>query len=723
VSSGRCRAGGSNALRHGTLLLLGVALALPLGASPVGEPGPALGTRPLFGAANLTSLAVTIAPASWWMVGGTTAPLSASWTGVPPGCAVAPRWFHWSVSPGVADGVLSVDDGSRTNFTATENASGTTEVVVRAAAAVACAGAETAAFRLAEANLTVDAPPTVDNLSVEPDPAVPGGPVHLNGTIVGGEPPYTIAIVWANGTVSHEIEATAGNFGVTRVLGPGTFVPEAFVVDRAGLVANATVPEPLTVAAGFAVALEPSSWETEVGVRVDFELRTANPPSEYTVSETCESVAPGSRPASSGTSVLSCRFGEAGPALVTVVAVDAGFPFTVATSTLSEPVAPSLSVRLPASPVGGEVGVTSYLPVVVAGGVPPFEIRWSLVGGEPPEVTRVACDGSVLLPVTPTTAGADVLSVLASDSLGVISENSTQPLNATSPLEVAVALATGAGSQAVGVNVSGSVLSGAAPFDWVVAPARSSPNSSALAGALTSPGSFAWNGTYRVEGVLPIVVGVVDALGSVWWATSVAPLVPTLAVDAAFDPRPSAGVTVTGTIEGGVAPYELWLNGSTGELWNGSLPSAGAFQINATTGDRGAAPLSLTVVDGWGNRASAVGAVNLSSPPASSGAASVAPAAGIVVGLVGAGVAIAFWRRRRPAADPSGDEPDPVPTLRAIIEPADGADRATVELLAEEEGIPIDRVRTTLDRLVSDGTIRSERGLDGEEVLAWSRGR
>ena len=59
-------------------------------------------------------------------------------------------------------------------------------------------------------------------------------------------------------------------------------------------------------------------------------------------------------------------------------------------------------------------------------------------------------------------------------------------------------------------------------------------------------------------------------------------------------------------------------------------------------------------------------------------------------------------------------------TLRGIIEPAEGAERFTVELLAEEAGIPLAMVRSTIDRLVSEGTVRSESGADGEEVLSWS---
>lgn len=47
-------------------------------------------------------------------------------------------------------------------------------------------------------------------------------------------------------------------------------------------------------------------------------------------------------------------------------------------------------------------------------------------------------------------------------------------------------------------------------------------------------------------------------------------------------------------------------------------------------------------------------------------------------------------------------------------------DRSTVELLAEEEGLARDLVDRTLARLCSDGSVRYERGPDGEEVFAWA---
>jgi hypothetical protein len=86
-------------------------------------------------------------------------------------------------------------------------------------------------------------------------------------------------------------------------------------------------------------------------------------------------------------------------------------------------------------------------------------------------------------------------------------------------------------------------------------------------------------------------------------------------------------------------------------------------------------------------------------------------------------VVVVLLRRRRVRRDrlPTPG-PDPVAVLRRIIEPADGAERFTVELLAEEAGVPLAQVRSTIDRLVSEGRVHSESGADGEEVLSWSHG-
>jgi hypothetical protein len=77
-----------------------------------------------------------------------------------------------------------------------------------------------------------------------------------------------------------------------------------------------------------------------------------------------------------------------------------------------------------------------------------------------------------------------------------------------------------------------------------------------------------------------------------------------------------------------------------------------------------------------------------------------------------------FEPRAERSAEPA---PDPTLVLRRIIEPADGVDLATVEMLAEDEGVDRSTVHAVLARLRQAGTVRYARGIDGEEVFAWSR--
>jgi hypothetical protein len=92
-----------------------------------------------------------------------------------------------------------------------------------------------------------------------------------------------------------------------------------------------------------------------------------------------------------------------------------------------------------------------------------------------------------------------------------------------------------------------------------------------------------------------------------------------------------------------------------------------------------------------------------------------------VVGAVLAAVLAAFLVARvlRRTRSPDPPPPDPVEVLEGLIRPADGADRLTIEMLAEEEGVPLEMVRTTIDRLIREGRIRSESEPGGGEVLAW----
>ena len=223
------------------------------------------------------------------------------------------------------------------------------------------------------------------------------------------------------------------------------------------------------------------------------------------------------------------------------------------------------------------------------------------------------------------------------------------------------------------------------------------------------------------------------------------PLVPELGASAnaiASSVATGPAILLNLSIRGGLPPFNLWFNSSTEEEWNRSLSFDGTYSLSLPTNDSGRVRLGVILRDRlraeWGDAfevvfRSSTPPSNASLPPPPSTASPVnatsrdllssVTSSVLVLLLVVAAAALAFalFRRRwhRPTGEPIRAV-DPVQVLRRILEPAEGADRATVELMAEEAGLPLDEARMTIDRLVSQGSIRSESGPDGEEVLAWS---
>ncbi len=202
-----------------------------------------------------------------------------------------------------------------------------------------------------------------------------------------------------------------------------------------------------------------------------------------------------------------------------------------------------------------------------------------------------------------------------------------------------------------------------------------------------------------------------------------ADLLPELEVSATLAPLPSGGFEAEITIEGGAPPFTYWINDSTGGSWSGSTVADGTVTVRDTPTGTGNSTFELNVRDAWGRSNASYVTVTMPTAPSPFAAApSLAGTLGILLFVLLAAVGGAWWWRRRARTAPV-EVPDAVATLKRIIDPADGADRAVVELVAEEDGIPLGVVRETLDRLIREGTVRAERGHDGEEVLAWSHER
>jgi hypothetical protein len=722
----RTRALESQESRYGPLILIGTGLLLVLPfLGPSSISGPALATE----RATLipaTPLGLTVVPSDWWMAGGTSTTISATWTEIPPGCTVEPVWFQWSIGPGGSEGFVAPTNGSTANFTAVGVESGTTTVVVAGAADLTCGMNRTSAFRTADATFHVDAPLVIQEFRTVPTTPPSEGAAEVSGTIAGGEPPFTLAIDWGDGNVTTAAEAAGGNFSVVGEPGAGPFDPSIVVTDSAGLIARATVEDSVTVGDGFAISIVPSSYIAEVGLPVEFGLVSTAAPGEYSSAATCEDAVAGPRMVREGApgapdNAFSCAFAAPGIANVSVLAVDASFPYSTAYAQLLEPVEPELSIE--SSPAGtvGEVGKGSYVPLTIIGGVPPYRIHWRFVGNGSEENAIVPLDGTFLAPITPVVPGSEEIVAGATDALGEPAANASVPIVVEEPLAGDASAGGVPVAGGTGFLLSAAIVAGTPPFEWTVIPAVPLANETSPGGSLASAGSFAWTGTIRAEGNQTATLVVVDAAGKEWTSNLSVAAEPAMAVELHASAGPPGRWTGAIDISGGVAPFLLWVNGSDGESWNRSGLPDGSWSFTAEVLASGNLSVEVTVVDHLGITAhSTVSlAVTTGPGPAPPSDAGVVETAG-VFGLAGGGLGWWWWRRSR--SQPGVPELDPVATLRAIIAPADGADRAAVELLAEEQGIPLVTVRSSIDRLIANGTIRAERGSDGEEVLAWREG-
>jgi hypothetical protein len=725
------------------LLLLALTLGISGAGKPLGIPGGFEPTPLARDSTGNNSPTLVLDPGSWWTVAGNSTRLVATWVGIPAGCVGDPLWFRWSVTGGWDEGTLAPSDGPVDNFTTASVASGTAEISVAAATTIVCGTGETAVHRGASANVTVVVPPQVDGVTASPDPIVAGNLTNLSGTIWGGQPPYRVTVTWGDGNLSVVNLSTVGPFTLTHRYASGAFTPALSLEDSAGLFANTTAEEPVYSSSGIAVGVETASPVAEVGVPVSFTGTIVDPPTSFSRLETCsDSSSESSGPGGTGSNVsFSCTFSAPGTAEVDYQVFPVGDGQPPSEATLELPVVGALALEVTQNSEPVEVGRRSAVSVTIAGGVPPFGFQCQLSDNASDSVATVSEDGTVAIPVSPSEPGTFGLTVRVVDAAGSEVENGSLRLVAEAPLN---ASAAAVGTEDGVVRVSGAVPQGVAPFVWFVAPRVVPMNGTLANGTLLTVSTFSWDGTVPFEGSSSVIVGVADAVGAFWWESLAVTLAPPLAASVTLRSGVVNGtetLSLNLTIRGGVAPFNVWTNLSDGSSRNESVPADGTLSWWFVVNQSGRITVTTTVVDHWWLRAYANGTANVSvlpppssptpppttpsPPPAVPGVASYLPGStGLIVGAVALAIGLAaatayLWRRRRHRAD-DGPGPDPVAVLREIIEPADGADRSTVELLAEERGVPLGTVRSTLDRLIGDGTVRAERGSDGEEVLAWS---
>jgi len=685
-------------------------------------------------------LAVT--PPSFWMRTGENVTLQAVWWTDSALCPLSALWFVWSVVEGATTGFLNASTGASVVFTADSLESGTVVVDVRSAAELACPSNATLVERSNSTAVSIVTPLDLADVQAGPLLLAPGGVVTLGGNITGGTPPYSVMVGWGDGTRTGFDLAGPGAFSLSHTFAAGEFAPYVVVNDSESDVENRSVAEAIAVGSDFRVAVAPSTFVAEVGIPVDLTGVAVDAPSGSVALYACtnatvDSNAPASVPNATG---FACTFESPGTQEVLFGLYPTYLGGPSASSVLFETVVapPELDV-VPVANVG-EAGRSALLEVSLSGGALPVSLTWNLTGDRSAGSEMVDVDGSGVLGLPLVAPGDYALGIRATDRFGVTEVNSTVALVVDAPLDVDAVAARSAGPSGATIVILGQVLAGCPPFSWWVIPQFPAANESPPSGSLGSEAEFPWNGSYTREGAGAFSVVVVDACGATSQTTLQEELVAPLAASVQATPSSTDGtLTLNLSVQGGWPPYLLFVNTSDNRSWNRTLPLPGTYGFGWATEATGSISFVATLVDGLGLTVTTRLTVlwpssdptpNPQPPPTAPGGPSSASAPGAldVLGLlvsfaapavVGTGLAL-LWRRHVRARKTEPAEPDVVAVLREILQPADGAERFTVELVAEQRGIALEKVRSTIDRLIAEGTIRSESGADGEEVLSWS---
>jgi hypothetical protein len=714
----------TGAVPLGAVLLAVALLSEPIGpwATPAGAPGRG-GPPELAWAGTSPAPNLTVSPALSWADAGNATSLTADWSSGSPDCVVVPEWFRWSVLPDGVGGSFSAENASSVNFTGATGQSGTASVQLRSAAELRCGNATDGLLSTRVASVTEVAPLALQDLEfVLASPSVHRA--NLTGRVAGGVPPYDLTVIWGPGDQTRQALAAEGPFYLARTLPVGQYLPRAVVGDASGQTVAASAPQPLAVGVNATATIVASAPVTEVGHAVEFTGVVHGMPRNTDIElSACGGTATEDGDASPE---LTCVPRNPGSVEVVLSAI-AGAIAPVLRTTLSEPVVPPLTASVSSPVRDGEVDVPVPYLLNLTGGAPPFAVRWSFDGGESSGTLSLSECGTVYLEPSPNGTGFAQLTVSIVDAVGV----NLTVTNSSVLVGAALGLSARADSSlvpgAARVDLVADVTGGIGPVAWAVLSSPPVEPGESPTGWLPGPASLHWTGWFAAEGEGVATVAMVDAVGAIANATVSVPLLPGLSATmgaASLNASDGPGVVVTLNLSGGAPPFEVWINASGGAAWNASDPADGPFVVTVPLARGGPTSVEVAVVDALGARV--VGTTFVIArdpppgpPPSPDGEDGFVAAGGVVLLLSTAAAALLYLRGRRRARAPQL-APDPAKVLERIIAPADGAERVTVELLAEEEGIPLETVRTTLDRLIATGRVRSEVSPDGEEVLAWS---
>ena len=710
---------------------------------------------------------LTVSPSELRIEANASTQLSGTWGGGAGNCSTSPVGWRWSITPDTPGAILSPSDARSVTFTPLPSTAGRIEVELRSAAIVRCGTDERVQSGTAFANVTVVAPLWLGPLHVGPDPIAVGGSSNLSGDVELGTPPYLLNVTWGDGTGSSYTLVAPGPFSFAHAFPAGNFTPSITLRDADGVEVTATSTEPEYASATLAVGLLASSYDAEVGLPVNLTAEAEDPPSWFFPATSCGGIssATAERPlAAAPTLYFSCTYTAPGPAEARFSITPGNTNLAPAQADLALSVAAPLQASGPTGPLSTAVASPVEVPITIQGGVAPYSLRWNGSGSSVAQGATLYRGGAALLPVTPALPGPFGVMIRITDALGARVTLASSLGTAEAPLNLTATATSSVTAQGAEVTVLGLGTGGTPPYTWCVVPSTAGPNVSAEIGNLSAPTGFLWSGLFLTEGSTNITVGVLDGGGDFTVGVLPVALVPPLGVTGALGPGgigpAGPGVFLNVSIDGGLAPFDVHVGSASGSNWTSVVAADGRYTWWLPANRTGSTAVFVTVSDQlgatWESNLTAatctdppggVGSLTVPAPRASVrppthagrsfsgvGLTSAPPTLGstsgggtavlTVVGLsalivaLAAGVA-ALFRRRRQGPTEATPGPDPRDVVRRILEPADGADRATVELLAEEEGLSLGVVRETIDRLVAEGVVHADSGTDGEEVLSW----
>ncbi|MFZ0891097.1 MAG: hypothetical protein WB778_08660 [Thermoplasmata archaeon] len=686
---------------------------------------------------------LTVEPSVWLMESGSSATFSATWIGIAGDCAPESAWYFWNGSRPFVGGYLNSTSGPGVEFTAASAITGVVNLTVRSTTEITCNNQSSSVQGFANVRITVVAPLVASPLASNATLLTPGASVSIRGSIEGGLRPYHVRASFGDGT---EINLTVGNpgpFSLEHAYPKGSYRPDVTIEDSGGSLVSSSLPSPLNVSDGPAIAIRSSVTAAEMGrpLTLSAELLGIQGDLEYQWSVAGHTFA----------TTSNVSFDDSYPVNFTTslevirVVPPLNLINLEITTDLSIPVNPLPSVTWGPLPSQAEAGRAISVGVAIREGTSPYELHWQLPPSSLAGNLSMPVPGTYFLLLAPSTPGDFQLDATLTDGDGSGLHQVLQFPIVEPPLELSVAANRSPAVGGVLQTIQLETMGGAGPFWWCVAPSESPASASPLEGEAEGDGTFVWSGLFQTVGNVSFSIFFLDnasySVSDFVELSAVPPLTASLSV---YVENGTSGPELNATVAlgGGLAPFHVALV-TDGSPWISSwLSSDGIFSWIERANQSGAVTVGLQLRDSaqetFGENQSVVVPPNtttgpspppppppvVSSPVTATGNGAwsipieILAAVG-VGGLAFVGLRAYLSRARRGPAAPPTPGVDASEVLRRLVTAGDGIERGSLELLAEDAGLALSQVRATIERLERDGVLRTELGIDGEELLTW----